>query len=198
MVSKVKVDTIIRDIINLLSSSSSSRTSPIKINLLLLRLGINLVLPPDQVSLLRQDNLTSISPVHLLDPVNPTPDNTIKDIINLLLLSSSSRTNTIKINLLRLRLGISLVLPWDQVNLLRQDNLTSISPVLLLDPANPTPVNTIKAATKTILRAPIKDTINRVAKVTIRDTVRDTVRDSGVVATALIPLDKLADSCPQL
>src|SRR5437763_5303581 len=137
MVNKVKVDTIIRvvkvrDIINLLSSSSSSssssRTSTIKTNLLLLRLGINLVLPPDQVNLLHQDNLTSISPVHLLDPVNPTPDNTIKDIINLLLLlRSSSRTSTIKINLLRLRLGISLVLPRDQVNRLSRYNLNSIS-----------------------------------------------------------------------
>ena len=114
----------------------------------------------------------------------------VRDIINLLLLLlSSSRTSTIKINLLRLRLGISLVLPRDQVNLLRRDNLTSISPVLL-DPANPTLDNTIKAATKTTTKVPIKDTINKVAKVIIRDIVRDTVRDSGVVATGLIPLDK--------
>ena len=118
----------------------------------------------------------------------------VRDIINLLSSSSSSssssRTSTIKINLLRLRLGISLVLPRDQDNLLRRDNLTSISPVLLLDPANPTLDNTIKAATKTTTKVPIKDTINKVAKVIIRDIVRDTVRDSGVVATGLIPLDK--------
>src|SRR5947207_1792768 len=121
MVNKVKVDTIIRvvkvrDIINLLSSSSSSsRTSTIKTNPLLLRLGINLVLPPDQVNLLHQDNLTSISPVHLLDPVNPTPDNTIKDTINpIILLTSNNRTSTIKINLLRHMLSISLIHPRNQ------------------------------------------------------------------------------------
>ena len=115
----------------------------------------------------------------------------VRDIINLLSSSSSSsRTSTIKTNLLLLRLGINLVLPPDQVNLLHQDNLTSISPVHLLDPVNPTPDNTIKAATKTTTKVPIKDTINKVAKVIIRDIVRDTVRDSGVVATGLIPLDK--------
>ena len=113
----------------------------------------------------------------------------IRGIINLL-----SKTSTIKINLLRIKLGINLVLPLDQVNLLLQDSPTSISPVRLPRQVNPPRDNTIRGVTRIITKVPIKDTINREAKV----TVKVKAQDSGVVATDPIPSVKSGGFCPRL
>lgn len=113
----------------------------------------------------------------------------IRGIINLL-----SKTSTIKVNLLRLKLGINLVLRLDQVNLLLQDSRTNISPVRLPRPVNPPRDNTIRGVISSITKVPIKDTINREAKATVKVTAKDSV----VVAMDPIPSVKSGGFCPQL